>query len=129
MNLQFATPKKNLYPLKTEIQQEKIYKDYLTVPFNKGHHIIKFSKILYLRSESSYTLIYLENGKKILSSKTLKSFTDLLPSHLFMRVHRSYIIPLSRVDAIYNSPSAVLVYEQQIPVSKNYRGELKEYFL
>lgn len=129
MNLQYKTANHNvLYPIKEENNSDNLFSDFMTVPFNKGHHIIRFDEILFLRSESSYTLIYLESGKKILSSRTLKSYDTALPAHLFMRIHRSYIIPMKRVQTIYNNPSAVLINNEQLPVSKNYKPLLKTYF-
>ncbi len=129
MNLQYKPFSNNvLYPLNKETTAEKPLTNFLKVAFNKGIYIIRFSEIVYLKSESSYTMIYLENGKKILSSNTLKCYEELLPANEFIRVHRSFIIPLSKVEVIYNSPSKVQVKGNLIPVSKNSIRNLKSFF-
>ncbi|MEI7584481.1 LytTR family DNA-binding domain-containing protein [Runella sp.] len=52
---------------------------------------IEFSSILRLQAERNYTWIYLQNGQKILSSKTLMHYATILPSD-FVRVHKSHIV-------------------------------------
>ncbi len=129
MNLQYKTAPSNiLYPLSVKTNDSRSEANFLTIPFSKGHHVVRYDEILFLKSESSYTLIYLENGKKILSSRTLKNYDEILPSALFMRIHRSYIIPMKRVETIFNNPSAVQINNEQLPVSKNYKPLVRDYF-
>jgi len=64
-----------------------------TLPVKLGDRIILLDheEIIYLKAEDKYTCIYLENGKKHLSSQSLGKLESTLPA-IFIRVHRSYII-------------------------------------
>jgi two-component system, LytTR family, response regulator len=53
---------------------------------------IPYAKIIYCSASSNYSCIYLEGGKKIIITKTLKWLQANLPTDLFMRLHRSQII-------------------------------------
>tara|TARA_B100000795_G_scaffold259169_1_gene233878 strand:- start:689 stop:1429 length:741 start_codon:yes stop_codon:yes gene_type:complete len=58
-------------------------------------HFIAIDDIIRLESEKNYTDIYLTNGKRITSSKTLKYYEDLLPDHIFFRTHQKHLINIS----------------------------------
>lgn len=53
---------------------------------------VHLNEIIRFQSEGSYTEVYLEKGKKIVVSKLLKEFDDLLSSNGFLRVHQSHLI-------------------------------------
>lgn len=56
------------------------------------------SEIIKLEGEKNYTTFYLNNGKKVTVSKTLKEYEELLEDFGFFRVHQSYIVNLSRIS-------------------------------
>ncbi|MCK0109749.1 LytTR family DNA-binding domain-containing protein [Flavobacteriaceae bacterium S0825] len=60
-----------------------------------------------------------------LALKTLKSIEEKLSSFGFIRIHKSFVIPINKVIQ-YNSKS-VLVNTHQIPVGNSYRNSLKKY--
>lgn len=98
---------------------------------NKGGSRIGFSfdgkilfltsdEIIYCEGDGNYTNIYLEKGKKLLISQTLKKVEEKLPADEFFRVHNSYIINLSQVrEYLKTDGYVVLMNEKKIPVSRN----------
>ncbi|MEM6720937.1 MAG: LytTR family DNA-binding domain-containing protein [Bacteroidota bacterium] len=58
---------------------------------HKGSYIDK-SKIVYIEACESYAWIYLNDGSKILSSKTIGFYEELFCNENFTRIHRSYLI-------------------------------------
>jgi two-component system LytT family response regulator len=67
---------------------------------NEGAVFIKSCDIIKLESESNYTIIFLENNKKIIASKTLSVFEEILEPLNFMRIHRSFVVNLTKVKNI-----------------------------
>lgn len=53
---------------------------------------ICIADIVRLEANRNYTFIHLENEKKILSSKNLKEFEDVLDAYDFLRVHKSHLV-------------------------------------
>jgi DNA-binding LytR/AlgR family response regulator len=53
---------------------------------------------------------------------TMKEFMEQLPENLFERIHKSYVIQLSKVE--YLEGNTVKIYENKLPVSLNYREQL-----
>lgn len=60
-----------------------------------------------------------------LALKTLKSIEEILSPYHFMRIHKSYIVPLSKIRQ-YNG-KCVLINNSEIPVGSSYREALKTY--
>jgi len=93
-----------------------------------GAVFIKASEIIKLESESNYTIIYLEDSRKIMASKTLSFFEEILDSYNFMRIHRSFIINLTKIMNIQNNEgnySATMYDNSYVEVS---RRKKKEFF-
>jgi two-component system, LytTR family, response regulator len=76
----------------------------LIVPTEKGNYYIKFDDLSRLYSEDNYTYLQLQNGEKILSSKSIGEFEDILPEDQFFRphntqiVHREYVTHVQRQE-------------------------------
>ncbi len=90
-----------------------------------GLEFVKPSQILYCKSDSNYTFVFINNKKKILVSKTLKEIENSLVSQNFFRVHHSYLVNLNFLEKYYRGKSAYVVMEggKQIPVSRNKKSD------
>lgn len=103
----------------TETEEEK---DYLFLNVQKKKVKILYSEIIYIESQQEY--IKIVTTKKVFFSKlTTTEMESLLPSHLFKRIHRSYIVSVSKIDS-YNA-EAVDVAGISIPIGRSYRGTIE----
>jgi two-component system LytT family response regulator len=72
--------------------------DVITVPTPKGFNVIELDQIIFMEANGSYSEISFVNGKKTMAIKSLKDFEEQLPSHMFMRIHHSYIVNMQKVE-------------------------------
>lgn len=77
----------------------------------------KVADILYLSGDGSYTHFYLDGGNRIISSKPLKFYEELLPADYFIKCHQSYIVNTSSIVRYLKSGFIVLNSGIEIPVS------------
>ena len=77
---------------------------------------VNFSDIFWLKAENNYTVIHTTKGDFIYST-VLKKFTEKLPEERFVRVHRSYIINLSKIEGFEGK--MIIIDDEQVPVAKN----------
>lgn len=80
--------------------------------------------ILYIHSESNYSECFFNDGTKLLLAKTLKLIEDQLPSHLFFRVHRSFVVnALHIMNVQINTEESYLTITGNltIPISREKR--------
>lgn len=59
--------------------------------------LFEVNDIIYLEANRNYTTLYFKDHPKLMASKTLKEFEELLPSSIFFRIHHSYIININYV--------------------------------
>lgn len=87
---------------------------------------INFSEILYIEGLKDYVKIYLkDNPKPILTLMSLKKLEEELPSNNFMRIHRSFIIGLDKIETIERNH--IVIGKEQIAIAPNYKDSLMEY--
>lgn len=99
----------------------------LCLPVGNVFKVIPTNEIGYCSSEDSYTIFHLTTGEQILSSKTLKVYQEELYDLGFFRCHKSFLIPLSKVESFDKKNGVVcLIGGKEIPVSIRKRDELKE---
>ncbi|MFO8235022.1 MAG: LytTR family DNA-binding domain-containing protein [Bacteroidales bacterium] len=89
-------------------------------------HVVKIQDIIRCQSDNNYTTFFLENGQKILLSKPLKKYDDLLSDFNFYRVHQSHLINLHKVSQLNKgSKSQVLLNNEEIvPVAHHKMKDL-----
>ena len=67
-----------------------------------GIRFIDIKQINHCTSDNNYTEIFLENGERFVSPKTLKEHSSLLEPHGFFRVHQSHLVDLKRIRRVIN---------------------------
>ena len=85
---------------------------------------IDFDAILFIESFKDYVKIHQANGSPVVSHSSLKAVEEKLPSGKFIRIHRSFIVAVGKVDSI--SKSAVHIGSVDIPVGDLYKDAFKE---
>lgn len=81
---------------------------------------ILFDTILYIEAERNYCRIFTKT-KEYLLTMPMKSLEDQLPHAQFQRIHRSYLVNLTQVDAV--DDNSVLIDQKSLPLSKSLRDE------
>lgn len=79
---------------------------------------IQTRDIQFIEGFDDYIRIHVDNGKSIYTLMSLKSMLEKLPATDFIRVHRSYIIPIKRIKRIHNQH--IQLGEKEIPIGKSY---------
>lgn len=93
-------------------------------------HLIHVDDIIKCEADNNYSTFYLVNGDKIVISKGLKEYEELLDGQGFFRVHQSHLINLrfvSRFDK-RDGGFVVLTDKSHVPVSQRKKQKLLEFF-
>ena len=87
---------------------------------------INFHDILYIEGLKDYVKVFTKNDPKpILSLTSLKILETKLPDRLFLRVHRSFIVNLEKIDTIERS--RIVFGKVYIPVGDQYKDKFQEF--
>lgn len=114
-----------LVELKNSLSSDKFSK--LALPVEDGVLFVKLNEIYVLEADGMYTQFNLSNNRRILISKPMKYFSDLLENKdLFYKPHRSYLVNLKYLQKIVKKDGTYIEMENEmrIPVSKEKRDEL-----
>ncbi|MCF6366289.1 MAG: LytTR family DNA-binding domain-containing protein [Bacteroidales bacterium] len=82
-------------------------------------HVVGLEDIIRCESDNNYTCFFLNNSKKLLMSKTLKEYENLLPETIFIRVHRSHLINIFHIERFDKRKSGKVIMKDKsvVPVS------------
>ena len=101
-------------------------KEYISVKADYKVSLVKISDIVHLESEGEYVRMHLADGTTITTLFRLKNMEAALPSDMFMRVHRSYIVNLRCIKG-YVRGRVFLSDTEYVPIGENYKESFQHY--
>jgi DNA-binding LytR/AlgR family response regulator len=113
---EFLTMKKN-----NEAEDVKLEGGHIFVKADSKYVKLGYDEILFVEAFADYVKIYISVNpdKRIITLQTMKNMEVTLPADKFVRVHRSYIVAISKVSAL--SGTEVQIESKSIPIGKNYK--------
>ncbi len=87
---------------------------------------IEFEDIMLIEGLDDYIQIHLKNKTKIVARISMKSILEKLPQTKFIRIHRSYIIPLNKVKTIQSK--SIQIDDFLVPIGETYKDEFVKIF-
>ena len=92
--------------------------DFIFVRSERKMVKINFDDILYIESLSDYVKIHLQE-KTIVTRETITNIEAKLPNNPFLRIHRSYIVSLKKIDSFTNE--FIEINKKALPISRSYK--------
>ncbi|MEM8507788.1 MAG: LytTR family DNA-binding domain-containing protein [Bacteroidota bacterium] len=101
----------------------------ITLPQQDGFKVLEVADIHYCKADDNYTEIHLKE-RKILVSKTLKHFEELLQDFPFVRIHKSYLVNLNEIAQYKKGKggSVLLNSGKELSVSATRKADLLSHF-
>ena len=90
---------------------------------DKKHHQVKASDILYVEAFGNYCKVYLID-KMILTLEKISSMEELLPNENFLRVHKSFVVSIDRIESIIGNE--IHIMDHKIPIGQTYRSRVNQ---
>ena len=100
--------------------------EYISIKADYKVSLVKLSDIIYIESDSEYVRLHFADGTSIMTLFRMKKMEVVLPSDMFMRVHRSYIVNLKCVTG-YARGRVYLNNNEYIPIGENYKEQFIGY--
>ncbi len=100
----------------------------LILPTSSGLHIIDLNEIVRCESSNNYTTFFLTNGKKIVVSKSIQTYENLLKDSHFCRIHNKHIVNLKFIKKYVRGRGGYVVLSngEQIEVSEGRKKKFLE---
>ena len=109
-------------------QQSSPLQDDGTIFVKTDYRVVRIAiaDIRYIEGMSEYLKIHLDGQKPIITLLSMKKMEDYLPSTLFMRIHRSYIVNLQKIREV-NKNRVILDADTSLPIGDLYKDTFNEY--
>ena len=98
-----------------------INQDFLFVKVDHNLHRVRLREVLWVEALQDYIILQVGKERKIVHM-TMKGIESRLPSGMFVRVHRSYIVRIEAIDKIRSE--SLVIGEKTIPIGGTYREAL-----
>ena len=96
---------------------------FIYVKENKRVIKLLLNEILYIEGLSEYVKIYTDN-KRIVTKTSMTNMEGKLPSENFMRIHKSYIVSLHKIEAF--TSSSIEVTGKELPIGRSYKNRVSQ---
>lgn len=97
----------------------------VAIPDGEGLTFVKVDSIIRCHSDGSYTTLYFDNGKKIVASKPIGEYEELLSGEKFFRIHRSHLINLDHIKKYMKGDGGYVVMRDgsQVEISRRKKND------
>lgn len=92
--------------------------DRIVLPTQEAMYVVKLDQIIRCETSGSYTTFFLVDGRKIMVSKPLKNYEDILVPPLFFRVHQSHLINVNAILSYSREGMIHMNDKSAVPVSR-----------
>ena len=107
----------------TDLPKAEAEPDYFFIKCGSKYEKIHFADILYVQGTQNYVTLYTNKGK-YLTLLYLKNLEENLDHRSFIRVHKSYIVSIDKIEAIEGNE--IFIQSHRVPMSRNYRDQVME---
>ena len=90
---------------------------------------IRIDSIIYIEGLRDYVAIYTQGSdkiEKVITLESLRNLEETLPASLFMRIHKSYIVRIDRIKALYGAQLKLDGVEAYVPIGKSYKDTVQQ---
>ena len=120
--LKAAMKAKEYYELRSRNKPvEAVAADYLFIKVDGKLVKVLFDDILFVEAVQNYVTIHTKE-KKLLTYLTFHAIEEFLPTHLFIKTHKSYLVALNKIESI--DGSSIQIQKYAIPISRNLKEEV-----
>lgn len=102
----------------------KLPADYIFIKADYHMHKVKLENILYIEGMKDYLRLHLPT-ERIMTLMSFMKMETILPPDKFMRVHKSYIVSLDKIERIERN--TIMIAGAKIPIGNKYKKEFMEY--
>ena len=118
--------RKNLKMLIRNLEDENNYLKNIALPTMEGLIVVELAGVIHCEANINYCTVYMKDGEKIVVSRTLKEFEELLSENNFCRIHQSHLVNLDQLSKYVKGKGGYVVMKDgtQLEVSMRKKDTL-----
>lgn len=100
-------------------KESSLSSDFIFVKVDGQHQKVYYNDIYFVEAFADYVKIWLSADKRIVTLQTMRNMENALPKTAFLRVHRSFIVALDKIESVHNTN--LTLAGKTLPIGKNYK--------
>ncbi len=116
------------FEIKSHVDNLSQKEQQISLLTSKGFEVFKIQNIVRLEAESSYSTVFFNNGKKVITSKSLKFYEEKLDPTIFVRINRKDMVNVNHIVKLYKGryPIIELSTGKELKVSDRKRKLIRQ---
>ncbi len=102
-----------------------LHDNYLIIRADRKHYKINYEDLVYIEGQKAYVTFHTVS-KRVTALASLRNLDEKLPDDGFIRIHKSYIVSIKKIDAL--DGNIVEIGGKSLPVGKSYRMDVAKLF-
>lgn len=112
--------------LKPEYNQTDFHEDYIIIRADRKYYKINYDDLIYIEGQKAYVTFHSEGKKNVTALASLKDLEEKLPEKKFIRIHKSYIASVKKIDSLEGN--MIEIVGEKLPVGKSFKQNVAELF-
>ncbi|MBN1154415.1 response regulator transcription factor [candidate division KSB1 bacterium] len=109
----------------SNLQAPSIKEDYLIIRADRKYYKINYDDLIFIEGQKAYVTFHTRQ-QQITALASLKELEEKLPRNRFVRIHKSYIVAINKIQALEGN--SIEIARKYLPIGKNYRKVVEEIF-
>jgi DNA-binding LytR/AlgR family response regulator len=111
---------------KSEYNQTDFHEDYIIIRADRKYYKINYDDLIFIEGQKAYVTFHSEGKKNVTALASLKELEEKLPENKFIRIHKSYIVSVKKIDALEGN--IIEIAGEKLPVGKSFKPKVSELF-
>jgi two-component system, LytTR family, response regulator len=111
---------------KSDYNQTDFHEDYIIIRADRKYYKINYDDLVFIEGQKAYVTFHSEGKKNVTALASLKELEEKLPENKFIRIHKSYIVSIKKIDALEGN--MIEIAGEKLPVGKSYKSKVTELF-
>ncbi len=102
-----------------------LHDDYIVIRADRKHYKVNYEDLIYIEGRKAYVTFY-TSSKRITALASLKDLEEKLPEKQFIRIHKSYIVSVKKIDLLEGNQ--IEIGSKKLPIGKSYKKGVDNLF-
>lgn len=106
--------------------QTDFHEDYIIIRADRKYYKINYDDLIFIEGQKAYVTFHSEGKKNVTALASLRELEEKLPKNKFIRIHKSYIVSVKKIDALEGN--MIEITGEKLPVGKSFKLKVSELF-
>ncbi len=125
VNMLMVNKEKKSEP-KSDYNQTDFHDDYIIIRADRKYYKINYDDLIFIEGQKAYVTFHSEGKKNVTALASLKELEDKLPEKKFIRIHKSYIVSVKKIDSL--DGNMIEIAGEKLPIGKSFKSNVSELF-